>query len=98
MPETFDLGRLALESGASLPARLAYTTHGTPAPDGDNVVLVPTYYTGTHDSYLPWIGPGGVLDTDRWYVVVVNMLGNGVSTSPSNAPPEASGSRFPVVT
>lgn len=98
MTDTFDLGRLALESGAGLPARLTYATHGTLDPDGGNAVVVPSYYTGTHDSYLPWIGPGGVLDTDRLYVVVVDMLGNGVSTSPSNAPAEAAGPRFPLVT
>ncbi|MBC9227271.1 alpha/beta fold hydrolase [Aeromicrobium sp. 636] len=92
------LDSLPLESGASLRAELAYVTHGTLAPDRDNVVLVPSYYTGTHDSYLPWIGPGGFLDTDRWFVVVVNMLGNGVSTSPSNAPEPWAGPRFPTVT
>lgn len=97
MPQ-FDLGRLALESGASLPARLAYETHGRLAPSRDNVILVPSYYTGTHRSYEPWIGSGGVLDTDRWFVVVVNMLGNGVSTSPSNAPDSTRGPRFPLVT
>ncbi|WP_104523575.1 alpha/beta fold hydrolase [Blastococcus atacamensis] len=98
MPETFDLGRFALESGASLPARLVYATQGTLAEDGGNAVLVPSYYTGTSESYLPWIGPGRVLDTDRLFVVVVNMLGNGVSTSPSNAPEEVAGPRFPLVT
>ncbi|WP_347058980.1 alpha/beta fold hydrolase [Blastococcus sp. HT6-30] len=98
MPATFDLGRFALESGANLPARLVYATHGTLAADGGNAVLVPSYYTGTADSYRPWIGPGGVLDTDRLFVVVVNMLGNGVSTSPSNAEAEVAGPRFPVVT
>jgi len=98
MAETFDLGRFALESGASLPARLVHATHGTLAPGGGNAVLVPSYYTGTHESYLPWIGPGRVLDTDRLFVVVVDMLGNGVSTSPSNAPEDVAGPRFPVVT
>lgn len=86
------LDSLPLESGASLRAELAYATHGTLAPSRDNVVLVPSYYTGTDRSYEPWIGPGRVLDTDRWFVVVVNMLGNGVSTSPSNTPD------FPLVT
>lgn len=90
--ERLALDSLPLESGASLPAELAYVTHGTLAPARDNVVLVPSYYTGTHDSYRPWIGSGCVLDTDRWFVVVVNMLGNGVSTSPSNA------GAFPLVT
>ncbi len=98
MVATFDLGRFALESGANLPARLGYATHGTLAADGGNAVLVPSYYTGTSDSYLPWIGPGGVLDTDELFVVVVDMLGNGVSTSPSTAPAEAAGPAFPLVT
>ncbi|MET1132551.1 MAG: alpha/beta fold hydrolase [Aeromicrobium sp.] len=87
------LDSLRLESGASLRAELAYVTHGTLAPARDNVVLVPSYYTGTHESYEPWIGPGRVLDTDRWFVVVVNMLGNGVSTSPSTMR-----AAFPLVT
>jgi len=87
------LDSLTLESGASLRAELAYVTHGTLAPGRDNVVLVPSYYTGTHASYEPWIGPGRVLDTDRWFVVVVNMLGNGVSTSPSST-----AGAFPLVT
>lgn len=90
--ERLVLDSLPLESGASLSAELAYVTHGTLSPTRDNVVLVPSYYTGTHDSYRPWIGAGGVLDTNRWFVVVVNMLGNGVSTSPSN------GGAFPLVT
>lgn len=98
MTDSFELGRFALESGADLPARLAYVTHGTLARDGGNAVLLPSYYTGTHESYAPWIGPGGVLDTDRLFVVVVNMLGNGVSTSPSDAPAEVAGPAFPVVT
>lgn len=98
MVASFDLGRFALESGADLPARLGYTTHGTLAPDGGNAVLVPSYYTGTSASYAPWIGPGGVLDTDELFVVAVDMLGNGVSTSPSNAPPEVAGPDFPLVT
>ncbi|MEP9380772.1 alpha/beta fold hydrolase [Nocardioides cheoyonin] len=59
---------------------LAYATHGELAPDGRNCVVLPTYYTGTHDSYLPWIGPGQVFDTERWYVVVPDMIGNGLST------------------
>lgn len=59
---------------------LVYATYGTPAPDGRNCVVLPTYYTGTHESYLPWIGPGRPLDTERWYVVVPDMIGNGLST------------------
>jgi homoserine O-acetyltransferase len=64
--------------------RLAYATHGQLNTAADNCVLLPTYYTGTHDSYAPMIGAGRALDPARWFIVVPNMLGNGVSSSPSN--------------
>ncbi len=67
-------------------AWLTFRTHGTLAPDGRNCVLLPSYYTGTHRSYEPWIGPGRMIDPARWFVVAVDMFGNGLSTSPSNCP------------
>lgn len=74
-----------LESGAVLErAALAFVTDGELNAAGDNVVLVPSYYSGTHASYAKWIGPKRVLDTEKYFVVRANMLGNGVSTSPSN--------------
>ncbi|RZS90864.1 homoserine O-acetyltransferase [Motilibacter rhizosphaerae] len=59
---------------------LSYTTHGTLAADGANCIVLPTYYTGTADSYLPWIGPGLPFDPEHWYVVVPDMVGNGRSS------------------
>jgi len=96
--KVFPLGRFALDSGADLPdAHLAYATYGTLDSDGGNCVLLPSYYTGTHHSYAPWIGPGRALDPERWFIVAVNMFGNGLSTSPSNAHPTIRGARFPAV-
>jgi homoserine O-acetyltransferase len=65
---------------------VAYETHGTLNAAGDNCVLLPSYFGGTDKSYLPMIGPGRALDPARSYIVAVNMLGNGVSASPSNTP------------
>ncbi|MDE8342238.1 MAG: alpha/beta fold hydrolase [Acidocella sp.] len=62
---------------------LVYETHGILNEAGDNCVLLPTYYTGTHASYSLMIGPGRVLDPARYFIVSPNMLGNGVSSSPS---------------
>nr|BFE44360.1 hypothetical protein GCM10017547_22530 [Pseudarthrobacter oxydans] len=88
MHQEFALGRFGLVSGLDLPdATLAYRTYGKLNEAGDNCVLLPSYYTGTHASYEPWIGPGRMLDPERWFVVAVNMFGNGLSTSPSNASP-----------
>lgn len=84
---TFDLGDLPLQSGAVLPgARLSWKTHGTLSPGRDNVVLYPTSYGARHPD-LEWlIGPDGVLDPGRWFIVIPDMFGNGLSSSPSNTP------------
>jgi homoserine O-acetyltransferase len=64
--------------------RLVYASYGELNKAGDNCVLIPTYYTGTHESYARMIGAGRALDPDRYFIVIPNMFGNGVSSSPSN--------------
>ncbi len=44
------------------------------------------------------IGAGKALDPDRYCIVIPNLFGNGVSSSPSNSPEPWSGSRFPMMT
>ena len=95
----FDLGDLLLESGATLPsAKLLYVTYGVLDSAPDNAILVPSYAGGTHHGYDFLLGPGGALDTTRYYVVVTEMFGSGGSSSPSNTPPPVDGPRFPQVT
>lgn len=97
-PEQFPLGDVTLQSGEILrDARLAYVTRGRLNALGDNVVLFPTYYTGTHRENLALIGPGRALDPERYFIVIVNLFGNGESSSPSNHPTQG-GPRFPCVT
>lgn len=105
-----DLGPLGLESGESLPAlRVAYETWGR--FDGSNAVLVLHALTGDshaagsagqgHPSAGWWdalIGPGRVVDTDRWFVVSPNVLGGCQGTTgPSSPAPDGApwGSRWP---
>ncbi len=97
--ETFDLGTLVLQRGLTLPkAHLAYKTYGTLAPDKSNVILYPTSY-GAHHSDIDWlIGSGRVLDPSRYFIVIPNQLGNGLSTSPSNLPDPYGSGRNPVFT
>ncbi|WP_149538211.1 alpha/beta fold hydrolase [Siccirubricoccus phaeus] len=80
----FALGDLALHKGGVLPkAEIAWKAHGTLSPLRDNVVLYPTSYGAQHPD-LEWlIGPEGILDPTRWFIVIPNMFGNGLSTSPS---------------
>lgn len=90
---------MTLQSGVTLPdARLAYTTYGTLNDDGDNAIVMPTFFTGTHvrnESYLRRVP---ALDPSRYFIVSINMFGNGLSSSPSNTAPPFDGPRFPAVT
>ncbi len=97
--ETFDLGEVALQSGARLPnARLAYKTWGSLNSTGDNAILIPTFYTGTHSRNEAYIRRVPSLDPSRFFIVSIDMFGNGLSSSPSNTPPPFDGPRFPAVT
>ena len=80
----FDAGDLPLDSGGALPgARLGWKTHGTLSPARDNAILYPTSYGAQHPE-LEWlIGPDGILDPTRWFIIQVDQFGNGISTSPS---------------
>lgn len=83
----FRLGDLPLHRGGTLPeARIVWKTHGRLSPARDNVVLYPTSYGAQHPD-LEWlIGPEGILDPTRWFIVIPNMFTGGLSSSPSNTP------------
>lgn len=89
------LGNLRLESGAEIVGyRQAYVVHGEPNTDRSNVVLVCPALTATHHRLDFLIGPGKALDPQRWFVVVPDPIGNGLSTSPSTSTAQP-GMRFP---
>jgi homoserine O-acetyltransferase len=94
----FDLGDFALECGTVLPnAKLVYKTHGRLNADKDNVILYPTQIGAQHNDIEWLIGPGKSLDPERYFVVVLDQLGNGLSSSPSNSPPPFDRARFPAI-
>ncbi|MDD7939200.1 alpha/beta fold hydrolase [Actinomycetospora lutea] len=82
--ELVGVGRLDLEEGGAIPdCRLAVATFGSP---GNPPILVPTWYSGTHQIFRElYIGEGHALDPSRYFIVVVDQIGNGLSTSPHNA-------------
>jgi homoserine O-acetyltransferase/O-succinyltransferase len=80
-----ELEDVTLQSGAELRgAKLAYVTRGTLNAAGDNAILFPSYYTGTHRENLAMVGPGRALDSEKYFIVIVNLLGNGESSSPTS--------------
>ena len=93
----FSAGNIVLQSGQMLlDAKLCYATYGRLNQSADNAVLIPTYYTGTHHSNEAFFGPGRAIDTSKYFVVVPNLFGNGLSSSPGNSKQQA-GSEFPSV-
>jgi homoserine O-acetyltransferase len=97
--ETFDLGDVTLDGGATLrDAKLAYKTYGELNADKSNAIVYPTWYSGRHWDNEWLIGDGMALDPANWFIIVPNMLGNGLSSSPSNTPPPYDRARFPDVT
>jgi homoserine O-acetyltransferase len=92
------LGDLPLQNGGVLKdAQLAYKLFGE-ASSGRPVIIYPTSFGTTHRD-LEWlIGPGMALDPDRYRIVMINLFGNGLSSSPSNAAESQRGGAFPPVT
>lgn len=98
--EVFEAADFALQKGGVLPAaRLVFRTLGTLSPARDNVVLVPSWYTGTDkEAELCLVGPGRAIDPARHFIVFTNLLCGGVSSSPSNTKAPHEATRFPPVT
>jgi homoserine O-acetyltransferase len=95
--KVFELGSLRLQRGMTLPnAQLTYQTYGTLAADKSNVVLYPTSYGAQHMDIEWLIRPGGILDPERYFIVIPNMFGNGLSSSPSNMAEPYGMGRFPT--
>lgn len=98
-PRTFALGDFTLENGRVLhDARIVYQTYGALNEAGTNAVLYPTWFMGTHADNEWLIGANKALNPERYFVIVPNMLGNGLSTSPSTAAAPDRGADWPLVT
>lgn len=80
-----DLGNFKLVSGEIIyHCQIGYRTFGTPNADKSNVILFPTWFGGKSEHLGNLIGSGNLIDSDKYYVIAVDALGNGVSSSPSN--------------
>ena len=90
---TWSADNVRLQRGGTLKqARIVWKTYGTLSPKRDNVILYPTSY-GAHHTDIEWlVDVRHCLDPSRYFIVIPNMLTNGLSSSPSNTPD------FPEVT
>ncbi|MFO1533885.1 MAG: hypothetical protein ABR562_09405, partial [Thermoplasmatota archaeon] len=108
-------GPLRLDGGVLLsPVEIAYETYGQLAPDGGNAILICHALTGDHYVADPhpitgnagwWtslVGPGNVLDTERYFLICANVLGGCMGTTGPKELDPATGEpwalAFPVIT
>lgn len=90
-----DLGDLKLENGSAIhDCKLGYRTLGRLNATKSNAVLYPSWFTGKSGDIAAGLGPGKYVDTSKYFVIVVDSLGNGVSCSPSNSTTQH-GTEFP---
>ena len=80
------IGDLKLQNGGVIRnCRIGYRTFGTLKPDKSNVIVFPTWAGGTTEQLKGSIGPGKLIDSTAYFVVAIDALSNGVSSSPSNS-------------
>lgn len=93
-----DLGVCKLVSGQQIEhCRLGYRTYGKLNADRSNAVLFPTWFGGTTEQLRDGVGAEGLVDPAKYFVILVDALGNGVSSSPSNSETQH-GPEFPAFT
>jgi homoserine O-acetyltransferase len=93
-----NIGDLKLQNGGVIRnCRVGYRTFGTLNRDKSNVVVFPTWAGGTTEQLKSNIGPGKLVDSTWYFVVAIDALSNGVSSSPSNSRLQAR-MRFPKFT
>lgn len=69
------------ESGeTAINVRIGYRTYGTLNATKSNAILFPTWFGGKSENLQPFVGKDKILDSDRFFVILVDALSNGVST------------------
>jgi homoserine O-acetyltransferase/O-succinyltransferase len=81
-----DLGECRLVNGQAIAScRLGYRTWGELNADRSNAVLFPTWFSGSSADLAGFVGEGKPVDSSKYFVIAVDALGDGVSSSPSNS-------------
>jgi homoserine O-acetyltransferase/O-succinyltransferase len=94
-PRIAELGTCALASGKTIEdCRVGFITVGKLNAEKSNAILIPTWLGGRSADLLRYVGPDKLFDSDRFFIVLVDSFGNGVSSSPSNSKAQP-GAEFP---
>jgi homoserine O-acetyltransferase len=88
--QLYRIGDFPLESGEVIKDfAISYVTHGTLNANKSNAILMVTAISGNHHRLDFLIGPGKALDTNKYFIIATDAIGNGLTTSPSNSPSQS---------
>jgi homoserine O-acetyltransferase len=81
-----NLGDFKLQNGGVIRnCRIGFRTFGKLNADKSNVIVFPTWAGGTTEQLKSNFGRGRLIDSTNYFVVAIDALSNGVSSSPSNS-------------
>jgi homoserine O-acetyltransferase/O-succinyltransferase len=81
----FVIKDFTLQCGAILPtATIVYFTYGELNKAHSNAILYPTSYGAQHTDIEWLISSNSILNPQKYFIIIPNMFGNGLSSSPSN--------------
>jgi len=80
-----EIGDLKLLSGDTIKnCQIGYRTFGKINNDSSNIIIYPTWFVGTSEGISTLIQKYLFLDSTKYYIIAIDALGNGISSSPSN--------------
>lgn len=90
------LGDFKLQNGkVILDCKIGYRTFGKLNSEKSNVIIYPTWFGGTSENVSNLIGDeNSFVDSSKYFIICIDALGNGVSSSPSNSEQQP-GDSFP---
>jgi homoserine O-acetyltransferase len=94
-----EAGDVVLQSGMTYRgAKLAYKTYGKLNADKSNVIVYPTSFGAQHYDAEWAIHERSPLDPSKYFIIIPNLFGNGLSSSPSNTAAPYDRGRYPHFT
>ena len=95
--QLYDLGDFELEKGGTIPScQLAYATFGELNDAKDNAIIFPHMFSGTSKHMEMYVGEGLALDPTKYFILLPNMIGAGLSSSPRNSTNSITMANFPL--
>jgi homoserine O-acetyltransferase/O-succinyltransferase len=80
------MGDFKLENGAVIKdCQVGYRVYGQLNSAKTNGILFPSWYGGTSKTIEQLVKPWKAIDTTKYFLIIVDALGDGVTSSPSNS-------------